>query len=526
MDFLSLNLELPTFAQLRHEQAAARAKLERREKRRALRRSYDAARVDRLSRDFTVVNTSNNFELRRSLRFLRARSRDLARNNDYVKKFLSMVRNNVAGPTGMKLQVRARDKNGELDQVLNRTIETAWKQWCHKENASLNGKLSWTAIQRKHINAIARDGESLLRICDADNPFGFSLKFYSADWLDETFNERLPNGNRVIMSVELDENDRPVAYHLTPPPSDYLFLDRDAKANWRTRVPAEEIIHSFLMDDENSDDDTQVRGVPWIHTAIKRLKILGAYEEAELVAARVGACKMGFFKQETPEEEEYTGEEDDEEDRSNPNLPHNAEAGQFDLIPAGYTFESYDPTHPNTSYPSFIKGVLRGIAAGMDVTYFSLAEDLEGVNYSSARIGLLSERDTWRGLQHFQIEELQRRVFLAWLRSAMMTGAVNIRVADYKRLQEPHFQPRGWRWIDPYKEIQAAKMAVEEGFDARTDVIGEQGGDFEEKMTTLAHEQKVIKEKGVVLGAKDSKASAPPAAVESSPPSKKAAGIP
>ncbi len=316
MSFVNLNIEMPTFSEIRAAQAKERAKIERRDKRIALKRSYDAARVNRLNRDFSIVNTSNNFELRRSLRYLRARSRNLARNNDYVKKFLSMVRNNVAGPVGMKLQARTRDNKGELDQVLNRTIENAWREWCHKENASLNGKLSWTAIQRKHINAIARDGEALLRIFDADNPFGFGLKFYSADWLDETFNERLPNGNRVIMSVELNENDRPVAYYLTPPPSDYLFLDRDAKANWRTRVPAEEIIHSFLMDDENSDDDTQVRGVPWIHTAITRLKTLGAYEEAELVAARVGACKMGFFQEETPEEEEYTGDEDEDESNS------------------------------------------------------------------------------------------------------------------------------------------------------------------------------------------------------------------
>lgn len=501
-----LNLELPTFSEIREREAEAQAKTDRRDKRIALKRSYDAARVNRLNHDFTVVNTSSNFEMRRSLRYLRARSRNLARNNDYVKKFLSMVRNNVAGPVGMKLQVRARDHKGELDQVLNRAIEGAWKQWSHCENASLNGKLSWTEIQRKHINAMARDGESLIRIFDADNPFGFALKFYSADWLDETYNTRLPNGNRIIMSVELDEYDKPVAYHLTPPPSDYLFLDRNAKANWRTRVPAEEIIHSFLMDDENSDDDTQVRGVPWIHTAITRLKILGAYEEAELVAARVGACKMGFFQEETPDEEEYIGDDEDE-DAANPQLMDSASPGQFGIIPKGYTFQEYAPTHPNTSYPSFIKGVLRGIAAGMDVTYFSLAEDLEGVNYSSARIGLLSERDTWRGLQHFQIEHLQRRVFLAWLKASMLSGAVNIRAADYKRLQEPVFQPRGWRWIDPLKEIEASVVAINNGLDSRTEVIAEQGGDFEERMTTLQHEQKVIEQKGIKLVSTEAKPS-------------------
>ncbi|HEV2706250.1 MAG TPA: phage portal protein [Pyrinomonadaceae bacterium] len=504
---LSLNLELPTFAEIRKERAEAQAAEDRRARKAALRRSYDAARVNRLTNDFTTVNTSANFELRRSLRRLRARSRDLARNNDYVKKFLSMVRNNVAGPSGMKLQARAANQRGELDLELNRHVERAWQRWSHCENSSASGRLSWVEIQRKAATLLARDGEVVLRMITADNAFGFALKFYSADWLDETFSERLPGGNRVVMSVELDPDDRPVAFYLTPPPSDFQFL-HSPTPRYRTRVPAEEIIHLFLHDDENADDENQTRGVPWIHTAITRLKILGAYEEAELVAARVGACKMGFFKEETDEEEGFTGAEGEQE-TSKPVLMDSASPGQFGVIPKNYTFEQYDPTHPNTSYPSFIKGVLRGIAAGMEVTYFSLAEDLEGVNYSSARIGLLSERDTWRGLQNFLVEHLNRRVFLAWMRSAMLTGALRIRPSDYERLSEPLFQPRGWRWIDPLKEVQANLTAIEGGLDTRTDVVAEQGGDFEETLDTLAREQKLIEQKGVKLGAAGKKPTPP-----------------
>jgi lambda family phage portal protein len=449
-------------------------------------RSYGAGRVDRLTNDFNVVPTSANWELRRSLRLMRARSRKLARDNDYVKKFLSMVRSNVAGPAGMKLQARATNAKGELDLPLNRLVERAWAKWGHAATASASGRLSWVEIQRKAATVLARDGEVIIREIAADNAFGYALKFYSADWLDETYSERLPNGNRVIMSVEVDALDRAVAYHLTPPAADYQFLHAERERR-RTRVDASEIIHLFLHDDENADDDSQVRGVPWVHTAVMRLKMLGAYEEAEIVAARVGASKMGFFKEEEGDGESYTGEDDEDE----PGAPA--------LIPKGYTFQEWDPTHPNTSYGPFIKGVLRGIAAGLDVTYFSLAEDLEGVNYSSARIGLLSERDTWRGLQNFMMEHLNRRVFLSWLKAALLTGAVKMRPSDYERLSDPVFRPRGWRWIDPLKEVQANVAAIGAGLETRTDVVAEQGGDFEETLDTLASEQKMIAQKGVKL---------------------------
>lgn len=390
----TLGLELPTFAELRKESAARREAEDRRHRARLL-RSYDAARRNRLTNDFTTVNTSANWEMRRSLRYLRARSRNLARNNDYVKKFLSMVRNNVAGPAGMKLQARAMTPRGELDRELNRQVERAWQRWAHCENASLNGRLSWVEIQRKAVTLVARDGECVIRMMVADNEFGFALKFYSADWLDETFSERLPGGNRVIMSVELDADDRPVAYWLTPPPSDLQFLYSPA-TRYRTRVPAEEVVHLFLGDDENADDDNQARGVPWVHTAITRLKQLGEYELAEIVAARVGASKMGFFREEEADDDAYTGEDEGEEDGGRAALMESAQPGTFGLIPRGYTFEKWEPSHPNTSYQPFIKGVLRGVAAGMDVTYFSLAEDLEGVNYSSAHRPALRARHVAR----------------------------------------------------------------------------------------------------------------------------------
>lgn len=495
----SLNLDLPTFAEIRRARDAAGAEAERRSRVASRRRSYEGARRDRLTNDFTTVNTSANWELRRSLRYLRARSRNLARNNDYVKKFLSMVRNNVAGPAGMKLQARAEDGRGELDQILNRQVERAWRRWGHAETASASGRLSWVEIQRKAATLLARDGEVVIRKMVARNAFGFALKFYSADWLDETFSGLLPDGKRVIMSVELDADDRPVAYHLTPPPSDFQFLHSQAPRH-RTRVPAGEVIHLFLGDDENADDDNQTRGVPWIHTAITRLKMLGAYEEAEIVAARVGASKMGFFREEEDGDEDYAGDEDDERPGAAA-LVESASPGQFGIIPKGYTFEKWEPSHPNTSYGPFIKGVLRGVAAGMDVTYFSLAEDLEGVNYSSARIGLLAERDVWRGLQNFLVEHLARPVFLAWLESAVLAGALRLRPADLERLSEPAFQPRGWRWVDPLKEVDANIKAIEAGLDTRTAVIAEQGGDIDETFDTLAGEQEKIGRKKLRLSA-------------------------
>jgi capsid protein len=50
------------------------------------------------------------------------------------------------------------------------------------------------------------------------------------------------------------------------------------------------MIHAFLP-----ERAMQTRGAPWMSPVIADLKMLNGYREAELVAARVGASKMGFF---------------------------------------------------------------------------------------------------------------------------------------------------------------------------------------------------------------------------------------
>ena len=85
-------------------------------------RNYDAARVDRLSNSFLSPITTGDVELLTSLAILRARSRELERNNDYAKKFLSMCKVNVVGESGFILQNKARDANGKLDKRANDII--------------------------------------------------------------------------------------------------------------------------------------------------------------------------------------------------------------------------------------------------------------------------------------------------------------------------------------------------------------------------------------------------------------------
>jgi lambda family phage portal protein len=412
-----------------------------------------------------------------------------------MKRFLGMVRRNIVGPAGIRLQVRAKKRTDELDELLNREVEEKFSEWAQPENCSASGKYSWVDAQAYAIGTMARDGEFLCRFIEADNPFGFSLKFYDTAYLDETYNEVLPNGNRVLMSVEVDRYDRPLAYYFTTPRHELYPAGYGRVTMERVRVPASEVIHGFLP----FDDDGQIRGVPWAHAAMWELRQLGQFQEAELINAHWSACKMGFYV--PPANDEGAGVPDTpEEEAARPPLAGAPEPGLLQELPPGYEFQTFDPQHPNNNFDPFTSSVLRGAAAGLDVSYFALANDLKAVNYSSARVGLLDDRDAYRTIQNFLTAHFCRRVYRAWLKRAILTGAlVGVLPSDYDRLKNPDFQPRGWAWVDPLKDIAAAVMAINNGLTTRSQVIAEGGGDFEDVAKRLSEEQELLVKLKVLL---------------------------
>jgi hypothetical protein len=120
------------------------------------------------------------------------------------------------------------------------------------------------------------------------------------------------------------------------------------------------------------------------------LHFLDGYEFAELTAARVSAAKMGFIK--NVSEAALAELHAAEEGRRRAPL-HGRRAGRDGGAAPGQEIEMFDPKHPSVAFKDFTKTVLRAIARGLNMSYTSLTGDLEAVNYSSIRAGLLSERD-------------------------------------------------------------------------------------------------------------------------------------
>jgi capsid protein len=106
--------------------------LDRFRKKKARRRSYAGVNNGRLFADFASMTRSSDAELKPALRILRNRCRELSRNDEYVRRYLQLLRTNVVGPTGVSVQCKARNADGSLDAPGNRIVERAWKAWAKR----------------------------------------------------------------------------------------------------------------------------------------------------------------------------------------------------------------------------------------------------------------------------------------------------------------------------------------------------------------------------------------------------------
>jgi lambda family phage portal protein len=455
-------------------------------------RYFEGASTTRLTSDWGTTVTSADAELRNDLGAMRSRWRELERNNDYAARFLNLLDNNIIGSDGVGLHMHILDPNGELDTGACNLIEESWEKWGTKINCTISGMLSFDEVCRLALRSTARDGSVLCQKivgAEAGNPFGFALKVMEGDHLDRFYSGYAPNGNEVRLGVEYDKDSvgqkrKPVAYWITPRhPGDFIGYSGNYT---RRRVPADEIIHLF-----RPTRFEQSEGVPWGSSAMNGLNMLGAYQETALVAARAGACQEGYFL--SAEGEEYKGDGLG----VNGEQLNTMEPGVTKVLPKGMTFVPHDPKHPTTSYAEYVKAVLRGIASGIGISYNTLANDLENVNYSSIRAGLLDERDQYRTIQQWFIESFIQPIFDAWLPLAFLSKQIALPFAKLDKFNVPTWKARSWDWVDPMKDMEANILAVNNYMDSPQNIISRRGGQPEKILKENAEWQALIKANGL-----------------------------
>lgn len=425
--------------------------------------AYEAARRTRRTSGWLAPNTGPNAEIAGAAERLRARSRDLVRNNPFAARAVAAIAQNAVG-TG--IVVRAPELMSE-----------EWRRWVDRCDA--DGALDFYGIQTLVARAVVESGECLVRFRPRRPEDGIEpplqLQVLEPDFLDESKNGQTDTGY-VISGIQYDLVGRRVGYWLYSwHPGERMPGTAMPTSSF---VPASHVLHIY-----RKDRPGQERGVPWLAPVIMRLRDLDDYEEAELVRKKIEACFAAFVVGGDPMRSIGAARTDSAGQRIE----------QFEPGMIAYLGDSEDvrfaTPQPSAGYSEYVRHQLRAIAAGLGMPYEVLTADLSQTNYSSIRAGMLEFR---RMIDQFRWQVLIPQLCQpVWDRFAQALGF------DYD--MQVTWTPPRWEWVDPAKEADAMQANIRNGLMTWREAVSEMGYDPDEQLAEIAATNAAWDASGVVL---------------------------
>lgn len=461
----------------------------------ARRHGFDAGRSSRRLKGVTTSTQEINRLVRSYGRTVVARSRYLSQNNPYAmqakKVFVSALAGAGIKPSSLATKTAFRAK-----------LQEVWLDWT--DEADADGLTDFYGLQATIASEMFDAGECFVRLRPRRAEDGLTvplqLQLLPSEMLPLEDNRTLANGNYVQMGVEFNAIGKRVAYwFLRQHPGADTVNFRAITGERQTRVPAEEVLHLF----DPTGFAGQIRGIPHTLSAIVTAAILDAYDDAELERKRVAALFGGFVKSELGDHDPGPLAEGAEAAAAAGNDSAIAlEPGAVVDLDPGQDIIFAEPADVGGNYEAFQYRNLLRQAAGFGVPYAAMTGDLRQANYGSIRAGLVEFRRRIEAMQHaVMVFQFCRPVWRRVVADAVLVGALPIGPAEYLKTPQAYLRakwiaPR-WDWVDPLKDRQAEKLAVDAGFKARSDVIEAEGYDPEETDQRIAADRKREKRLGL-----------------------------
>lgn len=400
------------------------------------------------------------------------RARDMVRNNPHAKRAISLYATHIVG-TGMKPRSLCPNKR------VRDTLHRLWADWT--DYADADGAFDFYGLQTQAIREAGTTGDEFARMrgrrMSDGLPVPLQIQLLPAEQVPLDYG--VPNGgNAVVQGIERDGLGRRQAYWMyrQNPGDAGLSL---ATNDWQlSRVDAADVCHLRFA------PSNQLRGLPWMASAITTLHQLGQWRDAALLRKQLIASLVGFVKRAVTEEmdakkiaEMWGAIQETLGDLPDVSL----EPGTMQYLNPGeeVTFTQWQETAGQDEV--FERAALRTVAAGLDLVYEEISGDWEKTNDRTFRAAFNTAKRTIGQYQH-QLLAFQfcRPIWNRWVDAAVGSGALkvpkSVSDADLKRVE---WQPQDWDYLQPVQDVEAKLKAIAGGLDSRAATVARRGDDVE-----------------------------------------------
>ena len=479
-----------------------------------------ASRSKNSFRGWLASSKTPQEDIDKNIPLLRQRSRSLYMSAPLAVSAIKTNRTNVVG-VGLKLKSTIdADFLGMTPEAAvewQRNAEREFELWAKSKFCDSTRVNNFYEIQQTACIAWLMNGDACILVeyekPTRNFPYGLRVHLIESDRVstpNSTGNNvylyatNRDNGNRIFNGVEVDKNNRVIAYHIC---NTYPNSNLYARKEWK-RVQAfgeKTGIPNVLMIYETERPE-QYRGVPYLAPVIESLKQLTRYSEAEMMAAVINGFFTVFVTSEKGTAEfGFSGVVDDDERVSDDDSNYELGPGMVNMLAPGEKIDIADAKRPSTNFDAFVTSLAKYVGAALEIPVELLIKSFNA-SYSASRAALLEAWKAFRMKRDWLASDLCQPIYEIFLNEAIATG----------RLKAPGFflDPVirmaycGAQWngpaqgmVDPGKEVDAAEKRIAIGLSTRQkETIEMSGGDFDSNIAQLARENKLMKAAGLLSG--------------------------
>lgn len=466
---------------------------------------FQAGKRDRFSEDWSPGNLSPTQLHRGDASLMRNRARDLVINNPWA---LSGVQAYIRNVVGCGITPKPTFDGDE-----RKAWAEAWNWWSgeYKNEADLTEDQHFYELQGLWLEEVIVGGGCLVNYVPLGPPGSelrngrsvpLALELIPEERFAEekddliAYKNRKKSGNRIVRGVEIDSRTgRHVGYWVRP--------ELDGDATFSAQEP-------YFLSAENCRYSRfkrragQIRGYSLLHAGIMWLWKLGYYVDNELMASAMKSCYAVVIGTDGDAGEYATLEGDDPAASltdMNGNAIERLEPGLVARMKKGDTIEGVGPNTPSNEQHAWMLLIQRAISIAMELSYEENCRDYSQGNFSSTRAGANADRQGFRRMQQFTVRNLCRPTDLRFTPAAVLEGieglpSIDDFSSDMRMYMRRKWRVPGWSSVNPFDDVRAAVLEVENGLSTREAYIASKGeSDWEEVDEQLEREEKSASDK-------------------------------
>ena len=424
--------------------------------------------------------------------YVRARARDLVRNNGYVAGAVRRIVNNVVHK-GIKPQITVKtDQGDKVDREVAQSLETAYNAWAKRVKYKRHLKLS---LRHEVVDGEFFSLRYLRPELVDEKIVPLWIKGVEADQVDSTnyslLSSKTPPSEIIRNGIVYNEHDEATAYFIYPfHPGDIALYGKA----WcePVRVAACHVGH--LYDPNRS---SQHRGVSVVAPVVMSMHDIHELTNSELIAARLMAAFGIFISAPASgiDPANFGGQPPEEIKNQLEEVGEFLESGRVQILPDGATVNQVANNHPGPQFDAITQTTLRQGSSGLGQDYESFSGDYRGSSFSSARSASLETRRGYQVMLDNLVDEELDPTFEMWLTAGRLSGLLHPLTPEIVNVR---WIGSGWPWVDPKKDIEAKKLEVDLGVTTRSEIAASLGKDFEEVVMQQERENKFMSECGLL----------------------------